>query len=236
MAHHQHTLPMSPPPMNKHIHSRTNATTQERTQPPMNKHECTWTNTTPTNECDCLQMKWMCMNKDDDHPWTWRDTMESNPFHGIHPPSHGIHLKSILKNCGVHANSMEKPWNPSGKNMESIHHSMDSIWINPEGTGFFWGLYSSPWVPADSTRFPVESQNSMEFHGISMESIWLEPQPFVFPFPWKFPLFSKEFQWKWLESRSLWEWFPMESMGFHWNSAGILLEFHGKQPCCVCQK
>ena len=82
------------------------------------------------------------------------------------------------------------------------------------------GLYSPPWVPADSAGFPVESRNSVEFHGISMESIWLEPQPFGFPFPWKFPLFSKEFQWKWLESGSLQEWFPMESVGFHWNSMG----------------
>ena len=42
-----------------------------------------------------------------------------------------------------------------------------------------------------------------EFHGISMESNWLEPQPFWFPIPWKFRLFSKEFQQKWSESWSL---------------------------------
>ena len=44
------------------------------------------------------------------------------------------------------------------------------------------GLYS-PWVPVDSAGFPVESQNSMEFHGIFMETIWLESQPFGFQFP-----------------------------------------------------
>ena len=83
------------------------------------------------------------------------------------------------------------------------------------------GLYSPPWVPADSAGFPGKS----EFHEISMESIWLEPQPFGVPFPWKFPLFSKEFRWKWLESH-----------GLHWNSTKIPLEFHWKQHYSHCQK
>jgi len=87
-----------------------------------------------------------------------------------------------------------------------------------------------------SCGFWAESWNSMEFHGISMESNWLEPQPFCFPIPWKFRLFSKEFQQKWLESWSLWEWFLWESMEFHWDSAEILLESHGNHHYIYSQK
>ena len=94
------------------------------------------------------------------------------------------------------------------------------------------GLYSPPWVPADSARLSVESWNSAEFHGISMESIWLEPQPFGFPFPWKFPLFSKEIWWKWLESESLWD----DSQQKPWDPIGTPLKFHGKQLYSHCQK
>jgi len=75
--------------------------------------------------------------------------------------------------------------------------------VLPYNPCFSWGLYPPPWVPADSATFQVESWNSAEFHGTFMESNWLEPQPFWFPIPWKFQLFSKEFWWKWSESWSL---------------------------------
>jgi len=67
----------------------------------------------------------------------------------------------------------------------------------------------------NSCGFQAESRNSAEFHGISMESNWLEPQPFWFAIPWKFPLFSEEFR---------------------QNSAEIPPESHGKYHNMYCQK
>ena len=66
-----------------------------------------------------------------------------------------------------------------------------------------------------------------EFHGISMESIWLEPQPFGFSFPWKFPLFPKSSNGNGQNpraSRNDSQWNPWDSIGillkFSWNSMG----------------
>jgi len=52
-----------------------------------------------------------------------------------------------------------------------------------------------------------------EFHGIPTESIWLEPQPFWVPIPWKF-------QQNLMESTGIsWNLEPprMTSIGIHWN-------------------
>ena len=59
----------------------------------------------------------------------------------------------------------------------------------------------------------------VEYQGESKDlSIWLEPQPFGFPFPWKFPLF---FQGIPMEMVRIWEPLGMIPSGIH----GIPLEF-----------
>ena len=84
------------------------------------------------------------------------------------------------------------------------------------------GLYSPPWVLAESARFWLECWNFMEF--------WWNPFGWSFShfgFPsMEIPMESNGIQWNWSEPRSLWEWFPLEFHGihsnrFHWMLIGM---------------
>ncbi|EDR13466.1 uncharacterized protein LACBIDRAFT_308413 [Laccaria bicolor S238N-H82] len=62
--------------------------------------------------------------------------------------------------------------------------------------------------PMSSGGFRWIPSGMLEFHGIPMETSWLEPQPFWFPIPWKF------------------QWNPMESSGNGWNLGASRNSFH----------
>ena len=85
--------------------------------------------------------------------------------------THGIQVEKVWNKYGIH---VEKPWNPSGKPMESIHHSMESFPLSMESIPPFHGIHPP-------------------FHGIhleflqsippSMDSTWNNPGRVKY---WKF--------------------------------------------------
>jgi len=84
-------------------------------------------------------------------------------------------------------------------------------------------------LPHEFQRIPTFPS---EFHGIPMESIWLEPQPFWVPIPWKFqqnPMESTGISWNPGASQNGFHWNPLESAGNDWNPEILTHSNHFQQ-------
>jgi len=141
--------------------------------------------------------------------------------------SSGNALMLILSECGYQKSQVQWMMGCNWRCSRGTYVTISDCMIEVP----CWGLYLPPWVLAESGGFRVECRNSMEFHGILMESRWLKPQPFWFPIPLKFqwnptwnPTESDRIWWKQLESGSLREQFPLESIGIPTRFHGIPME------------
>ena len=94
-----------------------------------------------------------------------------------------------------------------GRNVAKISHKWRSLLSSMSSCGFHR-------IPTGKSEFRRIPWNFYGKHLAGASAIWVS-------ISMEIPTFSKEFRWKWSVSGSLQEWFPMESMGFHWNSAGI---------------